>query len=97
MKTKLQHEFEISYNLKRKVVRNARIVTEFLPLTIRGIFYCDTYYPLSDVSNRYGIDFDEIVYEGKNILPVFEFLETLDDIYDDIIEYAPNYFEKEAA
>ena len=97
MKTKLQHEFEISYNLQKRVVRNSRIVTEFLPLTIRGVFYCDTYYPLSDVSNRYGLDFNEIVYEGKNILPVLDFLEALDDIYTDIIVYAPKYFEEAVA
>lgn len=94
---KLQSSFEMTYHLKKKVVRNLKIVTDLLPLTITGVYYCDTNFPKLDVQNRYDLDIETALFEGKDIKAVLEFTDVLDGIMDEIIRYAPNYFTEKVA
>lgn len=90
--TKKQQKFEFTHNLKKTVVRDMKLVTEYLPLTLTGIYYCDTNFSKIDVANRYDMDIEEVIYEGMNIISVLEFTGALEDIYEETIKYAPNYF-----
>lgn len=90
---KLKKHFDITYNLKKEVVRDLKIVTDILPLNICGTFYCNTNASVSEPYERYDVDIDYILYKGADVKELLDFTGTTEDIECQIIKLAPKYFE----
>ena len=70
---KQQRHFEFTYPLKRKVVRNLRIVTEHVgDLHVEGVGYFDPGASILDIFDRYSVDIEYVRWNGSDIRPVLE-------------------------
>lgn len=93
---KLHQDFQITYPLTQKVVRDLKIVTEHLgDLIIEGTAYCDTNYSKIEVDDRYSVDIDYIKFNGTDIKPVIEVSGMIDDVTEFCIVKAASLFEEE--
>ncbi len=96
---KITQEFEITYPLKQKIVRDCILVTEHVgDLIVTGTAYCDPSVPMMDVFNRYDVDIDFVRWNGTDIRSVLEVIGGMEEIYEAAHKAAAHLFtEKEAA
>lgn len=91
--TKITKQFDFNYNLKKKVVRDLKIVTESLPLRVTGKGYLNPSASVLEAYDRWSVDIESIEYEGKNIIEVFEYLDDqLVEIEEAAIKYVAELF-----
>lgn len=95
MRTKLKQDFEITYPLTHKVVRDLKIVTEHVgDLIVTGTAFFDSSASVLDVYDRYAVDIDFIKWNGTDIKPVIEVMDRMDDINEYCIHKASSLFEE---
>lgn len=93
--SKLSKEFEFSFPLTHKVVRDLRIVTEHVgDLLISGVAYCDPYESIIS-SDRYDVDIDFIKFNGTDIKPVLEVIGDMNEIGEAALQHAAYLFADE--
>lgn len=89
---KLQKEFEFSFPLTHKVVRDLKIVTEHVgDLLISGVAYCDPYESVLSL-DRYDVDIDFIKWNGTDIKPVLEVIGDMNEIGEAALQHAAYLF-----
>lgn len=98
MRSKLRQDFEITYPLNHKVIRDLRVVSEHVgDLVVTGTAYCDPTVLKTEVNDRYSIDIDFVKWNGTDIKTVLEATGTMDDIDDFCFRKVASLFEKEVA
>ena len=91
---KLQKEFTFHYPLKRRVVRNLRMVTEEVgELVVEGVGYFDpASSPFTELESRYAADIDTIKWNGTDIKPVLETGDMLEEIEEATLRFCAALF-----
>lgn len=90
---RLQKQFDFNYNLKKKVVRDLKIITETLTIKVSGKGYFNPNASIMEPFERWSVDIESIEYEGKNIIEVFEYLDDqLVEIEEAAIKYVAELF-----
>jgi len=85
---KTQKEFQFTYPLKHKVVRDLKIVTEYIgDLVVEGVGYFNPSASPIDVFERYSVDIEFVKWNGGDIKPVLEVTGSLEDIEEAAIRY----------
>jgi hypothetical protein len=78
---KIRKEFTFNFPLKHNVVRNLKVVTETICLLeVECVGYYDPTVSKLNIHDRYSVDIDFIRYEGKDIKPILDVTELMDDI-----------------
>jgi hypothetical protein len=96
--SKITKNFEITYPLKHKIVRDLRIITETVGyLVVSGVAYCDTNVPKTDIDERYSVDVDFINWNGVDITPVLEVTGGHEEVVEYVIERVAELFTEEIA
>ena len=91
---KLKKEFIFHYPLKHKVVKDLKIVTEYIgDLVIEGVGYFDPSASPIDVFDRYSVDIEFVRWNGTDIKPVMEVTGTIEDVEEAAIRYFANQLE----
>ena len=91
---KLKKEFIFHYPLKHKVVKDLKIVTEYVgDLVIEGVGYFDPSASPIDVFDRYSVDLEFVRWNGTDIKPVMEVTGTIEDVEEAAIRYFANLLE----
>jgi hypothetical protein len=76
-------EFVFHYPLKRKSIRNLRIVTEHVgDLIVEGVGYFDPSASVLDIFDRYSVDIDFVKWKGIDIKEVLDVTGGLDEVID---------------
>jgi hypothetical protein len=87
---KIKKNFEITYPIKTKVVRDLKIVTEHVgDLMVSGTAYCDPATFQCDSCEKISVDIDFIKWNGTDIKAVLHGFDTLEEIQ--------SYCEREAS
>jgi hypothetical protein len=85
---KTRKEFTFHYPLKHKVVRDLKIVTEYVgELVVEGTGYFNPSASVLDIFDRYTVDIDFVKWNGTDIKPVLEVTGAMDDIIEAAIRY----------
>lgn len=88
MINKTSINFHFSYPLKHKVVRDLKIVTEYVgDLHIEAVGYFNARASRLDVYDRYAVDIDFVKWNGTDIKPVLEVAGNMEDIEEAAIRY----------
>lgn len=83
--TKIKQDFQFTYQLKHKVVRDLRIVTDHVgDLLVQGTAYFNPDTSVIDVNDRYSFDIDFIRWNGTDIKPVLEVVGGLEEIEEEV-------------
>jgi hypothetical protein len=91
-------EFNISYPLYRKVVRDLKIITEKVgTLQVTGTGYNDTTVPNIDVFEKYSVDIDFVYWKGVDIKEVLDYTNALDEVEEYVIRQVARLFDQEKA
>lgn len=78
---KIHKEFTFNFPLKHNVVRNMKVVSETICLLeCECVGYYDPTVSKLNIHDRYSVDIDFIRYEGKDIKPILDVTELMDDI-----------------
>jgi hypothetical protein len=95
MRAKMSKPFLFHYPLKRKVVRNLRLMTEEVgELAVEGIAYFDASSSVLDaLEHRYSVDLDYIRWNGTDIKPVLELSDMLEEIEDAALRFSAGLWE----
>ncbi|GAB4092234.1 hypothetical protein [Flaviaesturariibacter terrae] len=94
---RLEKEFVFHYPLKHKVVRDLKIVTEYVgDLVIEGKGYFNPEASPIDVFDRYSVDIDFVKWNGTDIRPVLEVTGQLEDLEEASIRYFAQLLESAA-
>ena len=94
---RLEKEFVFHYPLKHKVVRDLKIVTEYVgDLVIEGKGYFNPEASPIDVFDRYSVDIDFVKWNGTDIRPVLEVTGQLEDLEEAAIRYFAQLLESAA-
>lgn len=90
----LKKDFQFSFPLSHKVVRDLKIVTEHVgDLIIEGVAVCNPKASaLDSLDERYTVDIDYIKWNGVDIKPVLEVVDAVDNIYDAALQHAAKLF-----
>ena len=84
----IRKEFVFHYPLKHKVVRDLRIVTEYVgDLVVEGSGYFNPSASMLDIFDRYSVDIDFVKWNGTDIRPVLEVTGYLDEIMEASVRY----------
>jgi hypothetical protein len=76
-------EFVFHYSLKRKVIRDLRIVTEHVgELVVEGVGYFNPSASVLDIFDRYTVDIDFVKWKGVDIKEVLDVTGGLDEVID---------------
>jgi hypothetical protein len=95
---RITKNFEITYPLKHKVVRDLRIVIETVGyLKVVGVAYCDTSVPKTNVFDRYNVDVDYMNWNGVDVQPVLEVTGGHEEVVEYVIERVAELFNQEMA
>jgi len=90
----LRQEFTFHYPLKHKVVRDLKIVTEYVgDLVVEGTGLFNGSASPIDVFDRYSVDIDFVKWNGTDIKPVLEVNGTIDEVEEAAIRYFANLLE----
>ncbi|MDB5250997.1 MAG: hypothetical protein JWP27_166 [Flaviaesturariibacter sp.] len=85
---RIQREFVFHYPLKQKVVRDLKIVTEYVgELVVEGTGYFDPEASPIDVFDRYSVDIDFVRWNGTDIRPVLEVTGQMEDLEEASIRF----------
>ena len=88
MHRKTKKEFQFTYPLKHKVVRDLKIVTEHIgDLIVEGVGYFNPSASPIDVFDRYSVDIEFIKWNGADIKPVLEVMGEIEEIEEASIRY----------
>lgn len=91
-------EFNISYPLYRKVVKDLKIVTEKVgTLQVTGTGYNDTNTPNIDVFEKYSVDIDFVYWNGTDIKEVLDYTDGLEEVEEYCIKYVARLFDQQKA
>jgi hypothetical protein len=90
---KTAREFSFHFTLKRKTVRNLKLVTEPVgKLEISGTGYFDPAASVLDIFERFSVDVDFVRWKGTDIRPVLEVTGGMEEITEASVRYfAANY------
>jgi hypothetical protein len=92
--SKTRKEFTFHYPLKQKVVRDLKIVTEYVgDLEVEGIGYFDPAASVLDIFDRYSVDIDFIKWNGTDIKPVLEITGGMEPITEAAVRFFAHEFE----
>lgn len=93
--TKSTRDFMFEYPLNHKVIRDLKIVTEFVGnLNVEGKGYIDPSASRLDIFDRYSVDIDFIKWKGTDIKPVLEVCGSLDDIIEAAVRHLADRYEQ---
>lgn len=88
MHRKTKKEFQFTYPLKHKVVRDLKIVTEHIgDLIVEGVGYFNPSASPIDVFDRYSVDIEFIKWNGTDVKPVLEVMGEIEEIEEASIRY----------
>jgi hypothetical protein len=91
---KTRKSFAFHYPLKHKVVRNLKIVTEYVgDLEVEGVGYFNPSASVLDIFDRYTVDIDLVKWNGTDIKPVLEVTGAMDEITEAAIRFFAHEFE----
>jgi hypothetical protein len=91
---RIHKEFTFHFPLKHKVVRDLKIVTEYVgDLLVEGVGYFDPSASVLDIFDRYSVDIDFVKWNDTDIKPVLEVTGAMDDVVEAAIRYFANEFE----
>lgn len=91
---KTKKEFQFTYPLKHKVVRDLKIVTEHIgDLIVEGVGYYNATASRLDIYDRYAVDIDFVKWNGTDIKPVMEVTGALEEIEEAAIRHFAEMFE----
>lgn len=92
---KRQKQITVEFPLKRKVVRDCKIVTEQLGvLKIKGVAYFNPTESVLNIDGRYAVDIENV--EG-NLLDTLECGICIEEIHEFCLREAANLFEEKSA
>lgn len=84
--------FEFIHPITKKAVRNLRIVTDTIMVTVTGIAYFNANESLLSLE-RWSVDLDSVIYNGVNIMELLDFTgDSLADIEDAAVRHASELF-----
>lgn len=90
----LRQEFTFHYPLKHKIVRDLKIVTEYVgDLVVEGTGFFNPSASPIDVFDRYAVDIDFVKWNGTDIKPVLEVTGNLDEVEEAAIRHFANLLE----
>ena len=94
---RLAKNFDFSFPLQHKIVRNLKIVNEHVgDLQVEGSASVNPSVSiLSHLDERYSVDIDFVKWNGTDIKPVLEVTGGMDDIIEASIRYFANAFENQ--
>jgi hypothetical protein len=93
---KIRQNFEITYPLRTRVVRDLKIITEKVgDLLIMGTAYCNPDVSIVDVLNRHTVDIDFIKWNGTDIKPVLDATGNLVEIEEFCIKHSEKLFNQD--
>lgn len=85
---KVRQDFIFNYPLKHKVVRDLRIVTEYVgDLEIIGTGTLDKNFSRMEADERYTVDIDFVKWNGTDIQPVLDMMHQMDEIHEAAVRY----------
>ncbi|MGN6399352.1 MAG: hypothetical protein ACTHMD_02795 [Flavisolibacter sp.] len=91
---KTRKSFSFHFPLKHKVVRNLKIVTEYVgDLEVEGVGYFNSSASLLDIFDRYTVDIDLVKWNGTDIKPVLEVTGAMDEITEAATRFFAHEFE----
>lgn len=86
--SKLKQDFFFNYPLKHKVVRDLKLVTEYVgDLVVMATGTLDSSYSRLDPEERYSVDIDTVSWNGTDIRAVLEVTGTIDEIEEAAVRY----------
>jgi hypothetical protein len=89
-------DFQISYPLSHKVVRDLKIVTDKVgELVVSGLAYFNPDKSILDTHERYSIDIDFVEWNGTDIKAVLEVVGGMEEIETFCTKEAAKLFEKQ--
>ena len=87
-------DFRFYFPLKHKVVRDLKIVTEYVgDLAVEGVGYFNPTASRLDIFDRYAVDIDFVRWNGTDIKPVLEVTGGMEEIIEASIRYFAAEFE----
>lgn len=87
-------DFRFYFPLKHKVVRDLKIVTEYVgDLEVEGVGYFDPSASRLDIFDRYSVDVDFVRWNGTDIKPVLEITGGMEEIIEASVRYLANDLE----
>ena len=87
-------DFRFSFPLKHKVVRDLKIVTEYVgDLQVEGVGYFNPSASRLDIYDRYAVDIDFVRWNGTDIKPVLEVTGGMEEIIEASVRYFASSFE----
>lgn len=92
---RIKKDFTFSFPLNHKIVRNLRIVNEYVgELIVEGVVsFNPSVSILSHLDERYNLDIDYIKWNGTDIKAVLELTDLMDDIHEGTLRYCVSLFE----
>jgi hypothetical protein len=92
--SKTRKEFTFHYPLKQKVVRDLKIVTEYVgDLAVEGIGYFDPNASVLDIFDRFSVDIDFVKWNGTDIKRVLEITGGMEPITEAAVRFFAHEFE----
>lgn len=87
-------DFRFYFPLKHKVVRDLKIVTEYVgDLEVEGVGYFDPSASRLDIFDHYSVDVDFVRWNGTDIKPVLEITGGMEEIIEASVRYLANDLE----
>ena len=87
-------DFRFYFPLKHKVVRDLKIVTEYIgDLSVEGVGYFNPSASRLDIFDRYAVDIDFVRWNGTDIKAVLEVTGGMEDIIEASVRYFATAFE----
>ncbi len=93
---KLAQNFTFHYRLQHKIVRDLKLVTEYVgDVVIEGTGFLDLQASAPSLIDSCSVDIDFVKWNGTDIKPVLEVLGNMEDMEQAAVRYAAGLFKME--